>query len=153
MKATVIFFFFMFYLLPNSSAQNKLAFTFDVAGNQIARTWVCIGCPSARVETSEDRPYMSIQLTKKLSLWVDTDSAKIYFRGQDHDMLLVSRFSLVDRTNKVVLSADDAAHSMDLSTVSKGIYLLRLDCSDGEKQEVGVRIVSMLSKGREGIKH
>jgi|GEM_PF-3110835 len=49
MKATVIISLVLACLWSNSRAQ-KLQFTFDTAGNQIARTWICTTCPASRAD-------------------------------------------------------------------------------------------------------
>ena len=49
MKTTVIISLALACLLSSSRAQ-KLQFTFDTAGDQIARTWICTTCPASRAD-------------------------------------------------------------------------------------------------------
>ena len=148
MKATLFIILCLFCFWQNGAAQ-KLRFTFDTAGNQIERVWICIGCPAAvqEVKPSDlasgrlDSSLQKIPVSKDLSLRVDTRQARIFLRRADSSLPALTGYWLRDSDDRTILSGKDIRSGLDLSSVPVGTYLLYLEYPNGERYEIGVRKV------------
>lgn len=145
MKSAVLIFLFMFSLLTHGISQ-KLSFTFDTAGNQVTRTWICIGCPVSRgglkpnvLASQRQDSLMPVapQISGQL-LSIDHDPYNIYKYPQDGSLSVMVRFSLNNQNNHMISSGDSIIAYLGRPKLLKDGYLPHLTYGGRRKLIYGV---------------
>lgn len=87
------------WMIPSVLHAQQLQFTYDAAGNQTARVWICVGCPSAEAEgIARERVIPETAIRYR----TDPDSKELYLSWPEGEKGRLKKFTVTDRSGRTV---------------------------------------------------
>lgn len=148
MKRPLLTLFFVLQFIL-STAQDKLAFKYDTAGNQISRQRICLNCtPSvkASIASLDSIPVVAIEesklLNSKLTTYPNPVIDELALEWVDNPEKLPSKVQLNSFDGRVlyqlVLKEKQREQTIDFSNYSSGVYVLTVYYTNGKKETIKI---------------
>lgn len=141
----------LFLLSFFASAQDKITFTYDVAGNQIKRE-LCINCPIGTGKTSNDKPKEIVALTDEnlqkffpedvISYYPNPVKEELYLKWELKENNQVSSIQVYALNGQALKSYSGLektnTQNIHFQEYPSGVYAVVLFYSNGEQKSIKI---------------
>ncbi len=143
----ILFLSFLFSVLF-ASAQDKISFTYDTAGNQTKRELVCVTCPplvgkkAKAIEEITHEDLIKSDVSDQISYYPNPVAQELYLKWElvnDKTVSAIQVYSISGQILQNYPTARDAENAViGFQNYPQGYYLLTLSYDNGEQKTIKI---------------
>ena len=137
MKKNYTLLFFLFSLF--ASAQVKLVFNYDTAGNQVLRE-ICLSCTSKNVKAIEDLKEEDLLVIDEISYYPNPVSEELYLSWELVDEKKVSQLQVLSMSGQTIktIVPDRGQLTLGFQGYPSGVYFIVFSYNNGEEKTIKI---------------
>ncbi|WP_413998086.1 T9SS type A sorting domain-containing protein [Flavobacterium sp. W1B] len=146
MKHYLLFLLCGFSLI--TSAQNKIIFNYDIAGNQVKRELVCISCRTSEGQVVKDaktlikEDLIKSEVSDQISYYPNPVKQELYLSWELVNNTAVSSIQLYSVSGQLLQSFTKTnkinVQTIPFVTYPRGVYMVVLFYSNGEQKSIKI---------------
>ena len=132
---TLLFFLFTLFV----TAQDKILFSYDTAGNQVMRE-ICLNCSSKNVKAVKDLKEEDLQVIDQISYYPNPVSEELYLSWELVDEKKVSQLQLLSisgQTMKTIVP-NTGQLTLGFQGYPSGVYFIVFSYNNGEEKTIKI---------------
>jgi hypothetical protein len=138
MKKNYSLLFFLFSLLV--SAQDKILFSYDTAGNQVLRE-ICLNCTTSKnVKAIKDLKEEDLQLIDQISYYPNPVSEELYLNWELVDEKKVSQLQVLSMSGQILktIAPEKGQFTLGFQGYPSGVYFIVFSYNNGEQKTIKI---------------
>ncbi|HEY0055204.1 MAG TPA: T9SS type A sorting domain-containing protein [Pedobacter sp.] len=141
------------FFISQSKAQAQLSFSYDAAGNQITRQWICVNCPTGQATAAPSDqlialdkallgPEADVAGTRSLKAYPNPVTENLQVEWSASEGIFIKSLEVFSITGTRLFDETYRKGHSDASIsflrMTPGVYVLRATYSDGKKENVKI---------------
>jgi hypothetical protein len=134
-NCTLLFFLFSLFV----TAQDKILFSYDTAGNQVLRE-ICINCSTSKVKAVKDLEEEDLKVLDNISYYPNPVSEELYLSWELADEKKVSQLQVLSMSGQILktLVPETAQLTLGFQAYPSGVYFITFSYTNGEAKTIKI---------------